>query len=69
MVLGEAVRVDGFALAGAATIRAENPDAVREACDRLPDDVAVLVLTHNAALALGENTAGLGTVLSVVMPP
>lgn len=69
VVLGEAARVDGFALGGATVIPAEDPDAVRRAWDTLPADAAVVVLTERAAAALGAASTGRDGVLSVVMPP
>jgi vacuolar-type H+-ATPase subunit F/Vma7 len=53
VVLGESVRVQGYALAGATTIAAETPDEVRRAWDALDDDVTLVVLTPFAAEALG----------------
>jgi vacuolar-type H+-ATPase subunit F/Vma7 len=69
VVLGEKARVDGFALGGATVIPAESPDAVRRAWTSLPDDVTVVVLTHQAAGALGNDMTQRADVLSVVMPP
>lgn len=69
VALGEAVRVDGFALAGAIVRRAEDPEAVHRAWRSLPDDVAVVVLTPMAAAALAGEEALRTRVLSVVMPP
>jgi vacuolar-type H+-ATPase subunit F/Vma7 len=69
VVLGEAARVDGFALGGATVIAAESPDAVRRAWTSLPDDLAVVMLTHQAAVALGDEVTRRDGVLSVVMPP
>lgn len=68
VVLGEAARVSGFALAGAAVVVADGDDAVRAACRALPDDVTVLVLTPAAAGALGDGATLRGDVLSVVLP-
>jgi vacuolar-type H+-ATPase subunit F/Vma7 len=69
VVLGEAARVDGFALGGATVIVAESPDAVRRAWTSLPEDVAVVMLSHQAAVALGDDVTRRDGVLSVVMPP
>ena len=44
-VLGERVRVQGFALAGARRARPTTPAEVRAAWASLADDVAVVVLT------------------------
>jgi vacuolar-type H+-ATPase subunit F/Vma7 len=67
-VLGEEVSVQGFGLAGAVVLVAEDDDAVRAAWERLDDDVAVVILTQAAARALGETRAG-EVPLTVVMPP
>jgi vacuolar-type H+-ATPase subunit F/Vma7 len=53
-VLGELHRVEGFALAGATVFGAADADSVRDAWARLPDDVAVVVLTPAAADALED---------------
>ena len=67
-VLGEEVSVQGFGLAGAVVLVAEDADAVRAAWESLADDVAVVILTQAAARVLGGTpTAGLP--LTVVMPP
>ncbi|MGO9027694.1 MAG: hypothetical protein ACLQOZ_03555 [Acidimicrobiales bacterium] len=68
VVLGEAARVGGFALGSATVIPAEDPDAVRRAWASLPGDVAVVVLTHQAASALDGAANRRDGVLSVVMP-
>jgi len=66
VVLGEAARVSAFALGGATVATAEDPEAVRQAWDALPDDVALVVLTERAAAALDEDSRN--RVLRVVMP-
>jgi len=68
VVLGEAARVGGFALAGAVVIPADEPAAVRAAWSALSDDVAVVVLTERAAAALEAGPPGPSGPLSVVMP-
>lgn len=68
VVLGEAARVATFALGGATVIPAEDPDGVRREWEALPDDVAVVVLTDQAAAALGPDAARRDRVLRVVMP-
>ncbi len=67
-VIGEAVRVQGFALAGALVLPAENQAQARAAWRALPFDVAVAVVTPRAAEAIGEALAA-SAVLTVVMPP
>jgi len=81
-VIGEGVRVSGFALAGALVYAAEDAAGARGAWRSLPPDVGVAVLTPGAAEALRDVTVGeAGTpaaadgtprrpgVLTVVMPP
>ena len=67
-VIGEAVRVQGYALAGAVVYPAEDADQARAAWRSLPPDIAVVVLTARAAAWLGEAQRRDG-VLAVVMPP
>ena len=68
VVLGEAVRAAGFALAGATVIAAEDAAAVRDAWAALPGGTAVVVLTPAAAAALGELVRQRPDVLTVAMP-
>lgn len=65
--LGEALRVDGFALAGAVVLRAEGPDEALAAWRSLPADVGVLVLTARAASWLGDAVRSRPDVLIAVM--
>lgn len=68
--IGAAHRVQGFALAGAVTVAAETPDAVRRAWAALDPDVALVILTPSAAEALGEEPHDpSSTRLTAVMPP
>jgi vacuolar-type H+-ATPase subunit F/Vma7 len=67
-VLGEQSRVQGYALAGALVIAADDPDAVRSAWRRLDADVAVVIVTQRAAGALSEVLDSLSWPLAVVMP-
>jgi vacuolar-type H+-ATPase subunit F/Vma7 len=69
VVLGEAARVDGFALAGANVVRVEDPAAVRRAWTGLSEEVEVVVLTAAAAAALDDSARSGSRMLSVVMPP
>jgi vacuolar-type H+-ATPase subunit F/Vma7 len=64
-VIGEQVRVQGFALAGAIVRVAEDPDAARSAWLGLPDDVAVVILTPAAHEAVADRPPHR---LTVVMP-
>jgi len=69
VVLGESLAVAGFALGGAATIPADDAEAVRRSWDALPDDTAVVVLTAAAAVALGaRRTDERPGILTVTMP-
>ena len=68
-VIGEAVRVQGYALAGAVVYPAEDADQARAAWRSLPPDIAVVVLTARAAAWLGEAPQRGDGFLPVVMPP
>jgi len=68
VVLGEPGRTDGFALAGAAVMHVDDTASLAAACQHLPDDVSVVVLTPGAS-SLGAEALLPGDVLSVVMPP
>jgi vacuolar-type H+-ATPase subunit F/Vma7 len=68
VVLGEPVRVMGYALAGALAIEAEGQDVAR-AWASLPSDTSLVVLTPAAARALGEAVlTERGDPLIVTMP-
>jgi vacuolar-type H+-ATPase subunit F/Vma7 len=66
-VLGEEASVQGYGLAGAVVLVAEDADAVRAAWDGLAEDVAVVILTPAAARALGGELRP-ELPLTVVMP-
>jgi len=68
-VIGEAVRVQGYALAGAVVYPAEDAGQARAAWHAMPSDIAVVVLTARAAAWLGEAPQRRDGVLPVVMPP
>jgi vacuolar-type H+-ATPase subunit F/Vma7 len=68
-VIGEAVRVQGYALAGAVVYQVEDADQARTAWRTMPPDIAVVVLTGRTAAWLGEVPQRRDGVLSVVMPP
>ena len=68
-VIGETVRIQGYVLAGAVVYPAEDADQARAAWRSLPPDIAVVVLTAQAAAWLGEAPRRHDGVLSVVMPP
>jgi len=68
-VLGEAVRVEPFALAGAVVAAADTPDAVCDAWQALGDDVGVVVMSPSAAAALAAaGIAPQGDRLVVTLP-
>jgi vacuolar-type H+-ATPase subunit F/Vma7 len=67
-VIGEATRVQGYALAGAVVCPAEDEAAVRAAWRSLPADVAVVVVTARAAAWLGGELTARSQLLPVVMP-
>ena len=69
VVLGEAARVEGFALGGATVVTAENREAVLRAWAALGDEVAIIVLTTKASAALDGAAVRHDRVLTVVMPP
>ena len=69
VALGEQLAVQGFALAGAVPVYASGADAVREAWAGLPEDVAVVILTPEAAAALGSVSERAHYPLTVVVPP
>ncbi len=67
-MLGEPVRVMGYALAGALAIEAEGEEVAR-AWASLPADTSLVVLTPAAARALGHAVlAELRDALIVTMP-
>jgi len=69
VVLGESVVVDGFALAGAVVVQADDPAAVRKAWATLPVDTAVVVLSAAAAAVLGTAAdARDDAILTIAMP-
>jgi vacuolar-type H+-ATPase subunit F/Vma7 len=68
-VIGEAVRVEGYVLAGAVVYPAEDADQACAAWRSLPPDIAVVVLTARAAAWLDEAPQRRDGVLLVVMPP
>ena len=52
LVIGERALVEGYGLAGAVVVVAEDPDAVRNAVRDLPSDAALVILTRAAAAVL-----------------
>ena len=68
-VIGEAMRVEGYAMAGAVVYPAEDADQARVAWRLLPPDIAVVLLTARAVAWLGEAPQRRDGVLPVVMRP
>ncbi len=67
-VIGEELRVQGYALAGALVCAADDEAGVRRAWRELPGDVVVVLLTARAAGWLGGELARRPGLLPVVMP-
>jgi vacuolar-type H+-ATPase subunit F/Vma7 len=66
-VIGQTLQIQGFALAGAVMCPAEDLDEARAAWRSLPPDVAVVLLTPDAAAWLGGQFRQRRDVLPVVM--
>ncbi len=66
--IGAQPRVGGFALAGARIYPADSAEQACAAWNALPDSVAVVILTADAAAALGTRRAAPQAPLTVVMP-
>lgn len=64
--IGAPAQVTGFALGGAQVFAVDSAAQARAAWQALPDDVAVVILTQDAADAVGAERAGR---LTVVLPP
>ncbi|MCB0994194.1 MAG: hypothetical protein KDB21_03820 [Acidimicrobiales bacterium] len=65
--IGSGLLLDGFALCGVTVVRADGPAAVAAAWDGLGPDVGLVVLTKEAAAALGVATRR-DDLLTVVLP-
>jgi vacuolar-type H+-ATPase subunit F/Vma7 len=68
VALGERNRVQGYSIAGVEAVVAGTADDTVEAWRNLPRDVAVLILTAQAAAALGERVSERPDVLIAVLP-
>ncbi|MER7467276.1 V-type ATP synthase subunit F [Streptomyces sp. NPDC097981] len=66
--IGEQTRVAGLALAGVTVLVAEEPEAVRQAWQDLPQDVALVIVTPAAADTLGPALLESTRPLTAVMP-
>jgi vacuolar-type H+-ATPase subunit F/Vma7 len=67
--IGERTRTAGLALAGVTVLVAEQPQAVRQAWADLPVDAELVIVTPEAARALGPALLEGVRPLTVVMPP
>ena len=63
--IGESVRVQGLALAGVLVLPGDDAGAAVASWSALPEDVDVVILTEQAAAALGARSGG---PLTVVLP-
>lgn len=68
VVIGDVATISGFALAGATVRSAEDPDDALRAWNDLPEETSVVLLTPEAAAAIGERPAPRDDVLRVVLP-
>ena len=66
-VIGERVAVQGYGLAGALVLVAEEPATVHSAWWSLPEDVGVVILSREAAKTLAEQVRGRTWPLVAVM--
>jgi len=67
-IIGEELRVQGYALAGAVVRAADEQAGALRAWRELPGDVAVVVLTAKAAAWLADELPRRPDLLPVVMP-
>ncbi|HEY2553593.1 MAG TPA: hypothetical protein VGI64_23795 [Streptosporangiaceae bacterium] len=68
-VIGEALAVEGYALAGAVVYPADSPDVATAAFDALPPGTALVVVTASAAGWLAGRLGQRLDILTVVMEP
>jgi vacuolar-type H+-ATPase subunit F/Vma7 len=67
-VIGAELRIQGYALAGAALCPVDGQAGARQAWQALPADVAVVIVTAQVAGWLGDELTQRPGVLPVVMP-
>ncbi|HEX9064376.1 MAG TPA: hypothetical protein VF843_04665 [Streptosporangiaceae bacterium] len=67
-VIGEPLRIYGYGLAGAVLRPARDQDEATAAWSGLPGDIAVVVLTPQAASWLAGDLAGRPELLPVLLP-
>jgi vacuolar-type H+-ATPase subunit F/Vma7 len=68
-VIGEALAVEGYALAGAVVYPAGNPDEATAAFDALLPGTALVIVTAGAAGWLADRLGQRPDILTVVMEP
>ena len=68
VALGSGHTLDGFALAGASVVSARTDGDVLCAWDSLGEDVGLVILSAEAALALDAHLQNRPDVLTVVLP-
>jgi vacuolar-type H+-ATPase subunit F/Vma7 len=67
-VIGADLRIQGYALAGAALYPVDGQAGARHAWQELPADIAVVIVTAEVARWLGDDLSSRAGVLPVVMP-
>lgn len=67
-VLGDRHRIQGFAMAGVEAFAAQTEDDLTATWQNLPSDLAVLILTPQAATALAERLRERRDLLVAVLP-
>lgn len=66
--IGAESRVRGYELAGVLVLVAEDPGEIRVLWRDLPEDVAIVILTPQAAGALGADALATARPLTAVLP-
>jgi vacuolar-type H+-ATPase subunit F/Vma7 len=67
-VIGAELRIQGYALAGAALYPVDGQAGARRAWRELPADIAVVIVTAEVAGWLADDLSSRAGVLPVVMP-
>jgi vacuolar-type H+-ATPase subunit F/Vma7 len=67
--IGEALAVEGYALAGAVVYPADSPDEAIAAFDALAPGTALVIVTVSAAIWLADRLGQRPDILTVVMEP
>jgi vacuolar-type H+-ATPase subunit F/Vma7 len=68
-VIGEALAVEGYTLAGAVVLEADGQAEAAAAWDALPPDTALLIMTARAADWLAGRLAERPAILTAVLRP